>query len=386
MAKQNSGWLFTQKNGLNQKEMQAVADPKPKAPAAAESKAYPTAVKVWLVTGLVMIFVQVVVGGITRLTGSGLSITEWEIVTGTLPPLSEAGWEAAFDKYKATPQYAKINEGMTMGEFKFIYFWEYIHRLWARLMGFVFAIPLAIFWARGMVDRPLLKRLGVVFLLAALVASFGWIMVASGLIDRPWVNAYKLTMHLSLALILFSYLFWTTLRAIQPQPRRIEDKRLKRGALAVTAIGALQIVLGGIMSGMKAGLYYPTWPDMNGEAIPAVLREPSNWIVENFVQYDASLFMPALVQLAHRTTAYLLTALVLWLAWRILRSAKVPQLRVGAVLLVSVLIVQVALGVLTVLHCVGTVPVGLGVYHQAGALLLLSAILYVDYQVLGVRY
>jgi heme a synthase len=366
--------------------MEAVAKPEVTSPPRPAPRSYPTVVKLWLVAGLVMIFVQVVVGGITRLTGSGLSITEWEIVTGTLPPLNEAAWEMEFDKYKATPQYAKINEGMTMGEFKFIYFWEYIHRLWARLMGFVFAIPLAIFWARGMVDKPLLKRLGVVFLLAALVASFGWIMVASGLIDRPWVNAYKLTMHLSLALILFSYLFWTTLKVIQPRPQRIGDKMLKRGALAVTVIGTLQIVLGGIMSGMKAGLYYPTWPDMNGEAMPSVLLSTSNWTVENFVNYDASLFMPAFIQIFHRTTAYVLTALVLWFAYQGLKRAKTPHLRVGLYLLVSVLIIQVVLGILTVVNCVGTVPVALGVYHQAGALLLLSAILYVDYQLLGKRY
>ncbi|NBC06210.1 MAG: heme A synthase [Bacteroidetes bacterium] len=366
--------------------MEAVAKAEVTSPRRPAPRSYPTVVKLWLVTGLVMIFVQVVVGGITRLTGSGLSITEWEIVTGTLPPLNEAAWEMEFDKYKATPQYEKINEGMSMGEFKFIYFWEYIHRLWARLMGFVFAIPLAIFWARGMVDKPLLKRLGVVFLLAALVASFGWIMVASGLIDRPWVNAYKLTMHLSLALILFSYLFWTTLKAIQPRPRRIGDKVLKKGAVAVTGIGALQIVLGGIMSGMKAGLYYPTWPDMNGEAVPQVLLSASNWTVENFVDYDATLFMPAFIQLFHRTTAYVLTAVVLWFAYQGLKRAKTPHLRVGIYLLVSVLIIQVALGILTVINCVGTVPVALGVYHQAGALLLLSAILYVDYQLLGKRY
>ena len=131
----------------------------------ARPKKYPGIVKAWLVAGLFMIFMQVVVGGITRLTGSGLSITKWEIVTGTLPPLNAQQWEAEFELYKATPQYAKINQGMTMGEFKFIYFWEYVHRLWARLMGFVFVIPLGIFWARGMVDKPLLKRLGVVFLL-----------------------------------------------------------------------------------------------------------------------------------------------------------------------------------------------------------------------------
>lgn len=346
------------------------------------ARGYPAAVKVWLCIGLFMIFVQVVVGGITRLTGSGLSITRWEIVTGTLPPLNEAGWEAEFAEYKATPQYQKINEGMSMGEFKFIYFWEYVHRLWARLMGFVFVIPLGFFVARGMVDKPLLKRLGVVFLLAALVASFGWIMVASGLIERPWVNAYKLTMHLSLALILFSYLFWTTLKVMQPNPKVIHSKMLKKGAIAITVLAAVQIVLGGVMSGMKAGLYFPTWPDMNGVAVPDVLLAASNWTVENVVDYDATLFMPALVQILHRTTAYVLTALVLWFAYRGLKAKTTAHFRTGLYLLVSMLIIQVTLGVLTLVNCVGTVPVGLGVYHQAGALLFLSIILFVDYQVL----
>lgn len=346
------------------------------------TKGYTTAVKIWLCIGLFMIFVQVVVGGITRLTGSGLSITKWEIVTGTLPPTNEAAWEAEFAEYRATPQYQKINEGMSMSDFKFIYFWEYIHRLWARLMGFVFIIPLGFFVARGMVDKPLLKRLGVVFLLAALVASFGWIMVASGLIDRPWVNAYKLTMHLSLALILFSYLFWTTLKVMQPNPEVIHNKLLKKGAIAITALAAVQIILGGIMSGMKAGLYFPTWPDMNGAAVPEVLLAASNWTVENFVDYDATLFMPALVQILHRTTAYVLTALVLWFAYRGLKAQTTAHFRTGLYLLVSMLIIQVGLGIFTLVNCVGTVPVGLGVYHQAGALLFLSIVLFVDYQVL----
>ncbi|NRA47673.1 MAG: COX15/CtaA family protein [Phaeodactylibacter sp.] len=343
---------------------------------------YPTAVKVWLWIGLFMIFVQVVVGGITRLTGSGLSITKWEIVTGTLPPMNEAAWEMEFEAYKATPQYQKINEGMSMKDFKFIYFWEYIHRLWARLMGFVFIIPLGFFVARKMVDRPLLKRLGVVFLLAALVASFGWIMVASGLIDRPWVNAYKLTMHLSLALVLFSYLFWTTLKVMDPNPEVIHNKMLKRGAIAITIVAALQIILGGVMSGMKAGLYFPTWPDMNGALVPEVLLSLSNWTVENFVDYDATLFMPAFIQLLHRSTAYALTALVLWFAYRGLKTEITARFRTGIYLLVSMLIIQVTLGILTLINCVGTIPVGLGVYHQAGALLFLSIVLFVDYQVL----
>ena len=343
-------------------------------------KKYPGIVKAWLVAGLFMIFMQVVVGGITRLTGSGLSITKWEIVTGTLPPLNAQQWEAEFELYKATPQYAKINQGMTMGEFKFIYFWEYVHRLWARLMGFVFVIPLGIFWARGMVDKPLLKRLGVVFLLAALVASFGWIMVASGLVERPWVNAYKLTIHLSLALILFSYLLWTAFKTFQPERPVLHNRLLKKAALTVTAVTALQIVLGGIMAGTKAGLFYPTWPDMNGEAIPALLLNSASWSVENFVNYDSALFMPALVQLLHRSTAYVLTIMVLWFFFKAAKSNPAPPLKAGLYLLVSVLIIQMALGILTVVNAVGMIPVGYGVFHQAGALLLLSAVLFVDYQ------
>lgn len=346
-------------------------------------RGYPTAVKVWLLIGVFMIFMQVVIGGVTRLTGSGLSITKWEIVTGTLPPMNAAQWESEFDLYKATPQYQKINDGMSLSDFKFIYFWEYFHRLWARTMGFVFLLPLFFFWRRRMVDRPLLKRLGVVFLLAALVASFGWIMVASGLIERPWVNAYKLTMHLSLALILFGYLLWTVFKVFQPSVPVIHNSLLKTGAIVVTIVVAIQIVLGGIMSGMKAGLYFPTWPDMNGVAVPEVLLSAANWNVENFVHYDSSLFMPALIQLLHRSTAYLLTIMVLGLFWYGMKSNITPRLRVGLYLLVSMLIVQVVLGVLTVINCIGTIPVGLGVFHQAGALLLLSALLYVDYQVVG---
>lgn len=344
---------------------------------------YPRIVKAWLIAGLLMIFVQIVIGGITRLTGSGLSITKWEIVTGTIPPLNSADWEEEFELYKATPQYQKINEGMTMSEFQFIYFWEYFHRLWARLMGFVFVIPLLYFIWKGLVDRPLLKRLGVVFLLAALVASFGWIMVASGLVNRPWVNAYKLTMHLSLALVLYSYLFWTTMKAVQSYKPVFHNSVLKNTAFAITAILAIQIILGGIMSGMKAGLVYPTWPDLNGELIPGILFTSSQWTVENIVNYDSSPFMPAIIHVLHRTTAYLLIIIVLWFFYRGFQASTSRLFYLGLYLLVSVLIIQVALGILTLINCVGIIPVGLGVMHQAVAIVLLSVMLFVDYQLAG---
>jgi cytochrome c oxidase assembly protein subunit 15 len=311
-----------------------------------------------------------------------LSITKWEIVTGTLPPLNEADWEAEFELYKATPQYAKLNDGMSMAEFKFIYFWEYFHRLWARLMGFVFLIPFLIFWRKGWLDRPLMRRLGVTVLLAAVVASFGWIMVASGLINRPWVNAYKLTLHLSLAFILYSYLLWTTFKVWQPDIPRFPHPVLKTWAKWVTGVLALQIILGGIVSGSRAALWFPSWPDMKGKWIPDVLLDGSMWTVENFVNYDATLFMPALIQFAHRNVAYLLTIIVLYFAWRLFRTRSSVYTTTGSILLVSMLIIQVLLGIFTLLYSVGIIPVGLGVLHQAGAIVLLSIVLFVDYQVL----
>ncbi|MFN7119057.1 MAG: COX15/CtaA family protein [Saprospiraceae bacterium] len=348
-----------------------------------ERKGYPRAVKIWLIVGLVMVFGQVVIGGITRLTGSGLSITKWEIVTGTLPPLSGQAWEEEFDLYKQTPQYQKINEGMSMPEFKFIYFWEYFHRLWARTMGFVFLIPFLIFWRKGWLDRPLMRRLGVVVLLAALAASFGWIMVASGLVNRPWVNAYKLTMHLSIAFVVFAYLLWTTFHVMQPNPSAFANTSLRKWSLAVTIVAAVQIVLGGIMSGTKAALFYPTWPDMRGEAVPNILFHIGNWNVENFIQYDATPFMVALIQTLHRGTAYALTIIILWFFFKGIKAATPQPFRQGLYLLITMLGIQFLLGVLTVINSVGTIPVGLGVLHQAGALLLLTVALFLNYQFLN---
>lgn len=344
-----------------------------------KNKDYARIVRLWLIAGLIMIFVQVILGGITRLTGSGLSITKWDIVTGTLPPLNAEQWSEAFELYKATPQYEKINEGMEPGQFKFIFFWEYFHRLWARLMGFVFIIPFLIFWAKGMIDKILMKRLGTVVLLAAVVASFGWIMVASGLEDRPWVNAYKLSLHLSLAFILYGYLLWVIFQTLNVKKEVINNKVLKRNTLAILAIVAVQIILGGINSGMKAGLYYPTWPDMNGFFIPSILTNSENWTVENLVNYDNFSFMPAIVQFVHRAIAYLLTIIGLWyFLW--VRTLEVStRFRTGAALFVSMLIIQVLLGIFTVIYCLGKVPLTLGVLHQAGALLLLSILLFLLY-------
>lgn len=339
-------------------------------------------VKIWLIAGLVMVFMQIVIGGITRLTGSGLSITRWEIVTGSIPPLNEAQWQAEFELYRQTPQYHKINKGMELAEFKFIYFWEYFHRLWARLMGLVFVFPFLWFLWRGMLSRRLLPRLLVVVALAGLEGFFGWIMVASGLIQRPWVNAYNLTLHLTMGLIIFAYLLWTIFIAYQPKPPGTAPN-LRRFAWVMVIVTFVQIALGAMMSGSKAGLFFPTWPDMNGEYLPAVLLDGSHWAADSFIHYDTNPFMPALIQFLHRGTAYLLTVMVLYFAWRIWKLNVSPAFRTGVAALLITLGIQVGLGIITLINCKSKIPVDLGVLHQAGAVLLLGVLLHVNYQMSG---
>ncbi len=336
-------------------------------------------VKIWLITGLVMVFMQIVIGGITRLTGSGLSITRWEIVTGSIPPLNEAQWQSEFGLYQQTPQYHKINQGMSLSEFKFIYFWEYFHRLWARLMGLVFIFPFLWFLWRGMLSRQLVPRLLVVVALAGLEGFFGWIMVASGLIQRPWVNAYNLTLHLTMGLVIFAYLLWTIFVAYQPKPPGVAPE-MRRFAWIMVIVTFVQIALGAMMSGSKAGLFFPTWPDMNGEYLPAVLLDGSHWSADSFIHYDTNPFMPALIQFLHRGTAYLLTVMVLYFAWRIWKLNASPTFRTGVVALLVTLGIQVGLGIITLVNCKSKIPVDLGVLHQAGAVLLLGALLHINYQ------
>ena len=319
-----------------------------------------------------MIFMQIIIGGITRLTGSGLSITKWEIVTGTLPPMNHDTWQSEFDLYKETPQYKKINKGMSLGEFKFIYFWEYFHRLWARTMGLVFAIPFLFFWWKGHLDKKLLQRLGITVLLAALVASFGWIMVASGLIERPWVNAYKLTMHLSLALILFGYLYYVIFHVFRVK-RRIVDRKSTWWLGIIIVVFVTQVVLGGIMSGMKAALSYPTWPDMHHVFIPDVLLDLNNWTVSNFAMYDQNTFMPAFIQFFHRLTAYVLLFVI---SAFLLVKKRSTRIRRGSWFMFIAVLIQALFGILTVIHSKGMIPVSWGVLHQGGAIILLMAVFY----------
>lgn len=333
----------------------------------------------WLLAGVVMIYFQVVIGGITRLTGSGLSITKWEIVTGAIPPLDAERWNIEFDHYKATPQYHKLNQGMTLSEFKFIYFWEYFHRLWARLMGFVFAIPFVIFLYQKKFPAGFVQKLLLLILLVAITASMGWIMVMSGLESRPWVDAYKLTLHLTPALISYSYLLWLFFSM------RFEEKDfsyhvgLRKFSTVLLVVLSLQLVLGGLMSGMRAGFLYPTFPDMHGAFIPDVLLTASNWSPDAFTHYDTNPFAPTLVQFLHRMTAYLLVLLVVVFYFRARKVQLSKLLEFGVISLIVLVLAQALLGIFTVLNFAGGVPVTLGVLHQAVAILLLTAMLLVVY-------
>ena len=335
------------------------------------------AVKIWLIIGLVMLFFQIFIGGVTRLTGSGLSITKWEIITGTIPPLNAYEWEEAFSLYKNTPQYKKINKGMSMSDFKFIYFWEYLHRLWARSMGFVFLIPFLFFLYKGWLERRLIRKLLILVGLTAVVATFGWIMVASGLNDRPWVSAYKLTWHLSLALIVFYYMAWIVFDHVMDISRL--KTKWKTPFIFLFILVAIQIMIGGIMSGSKAGLFFPTWPDMNGELLPSILLNPENWIWTNFILYDENVFFPALVQFCHRLMGYVVFCFGLVYGLKYIRNTFDQSGKIG-IAMIGLLCLQVVLGILTVLYCRGSIPLFLGITHQAVAIFLELSILWLIYK------
>lgn len=340
---------------------------------------YHRAVKIWLLVGLVMVVGQIVIGGITRLTESGLSITEWKPLSGAMPPLNAADWQAEFEKYQASPQFEKIFADITMDDFKFIYFWEWFHRQWARIMGLVFIVGFLVFWRKGWLDPPLMRRLGVVVLLAATAASFGWIMVASGLTSRPWVNAYKLTLHLSLGITLFSYLLWITLKVVLPNVPGFPQNGVDKWRWALNIVLGLQLILGGIMSGAKTAIVYPEWPLMKGQFIPEVIKDAKMWTVENMVNYEATFFQPALIQFLHRMTAYALVIIALAYLYQAFTKVRAPMLVKTNVLLIILLITQIILGVATVMSSVGQVPVGLGVAHQFGAIALVGVVVYLNY-------
>ena len=337
---------------------------------------YSKIIRNWLLVGLVMLIGQVILGGITRLTGSGLSITRWDIITGVIPPLNAEQWLKTFELYKETPQFHKINITFTVQDFKFIYFWEYFHRLWVRCLGFIFLIPFLIFVIKKQLDFYLIKRLGLVVLLTILTASAGWIMVQSGLINRPWVNAYKLTVHFILAILVIAAMVKTVADVyILRSQKIIVEKVIVSIVLGITF---LQMIFAGLMAGMKAGLYYPTWPDMNGEFIPTVLLKSTNWSWANMINYDSYLFAPAFIQFTHRMLAYLLGVLTIYMFLK-LRGIAEEISKKWINISLTLVLVQIVLGILTVVYVKGKIPLFLGVSHQLVGLLYFMSLLFLYY-------
>jgi cytochrome c oxidase assembly protein subunit 15 len=313
-----------------------------------------TGVRVWLFAVAALVFLLVSVGGATRLTGSGLSITEWQPIVGAVPPLSQGDWQEAFAKYRLTPQYDRVNRGMSLDAFKFIFWWEWTHRFLGRLVGVVFAVPFLYFLAAGQISRGLLTRLGGIFALGGLQGGVGWYMVRSGLADRIDVSQYRLALHLGLAILIFGALLWTALSLGE----RTAAKRAESAAGAlIVGLVFVQIVLGALVAGLKAGLAYNTWPLMDGRLIPEGLGVVQPWYLNPFEN-------ALTVQFDHRLVAYLLLAAVVWHTAALLRTGGDGRARLSALALSAAVLAQAALGIWTLL---AHVPLALGLAHQAGA-------------------
>ncbi len=320
------------------------------------------AVALWLWAVAALVFAMVVVGGATRLTGSGLSITEWRPVTGVIPPLSEAAWEAAFAKYRQIPQYALINHGMSLGEFQAIYWWEWAHRLLGRLVGAVFALPLAVFLVRRQIPKRLIWRCALLLGLGALQGLIGWWMVSSGLADRVSVAPERLTVHLGLALLVFVLLVWTGLDAWSGAPRQEMPGPWRVWSLVFLGAAFFQSLLGALVAGNHAGMVFTDWPLMGGTFFPREYLGDGFWAT--VAHHQAS------VQLHHRLGAYALFAAALALAWMAARTRYLaPQARALGIAVGAAVTAQALVGVATLMMAV---PVWLGVLHQAGAAVVLA--------------
>jgi cytochrome c oxidase assembly protein subunit 15 len=321
------------------------------------------AIRWWLVSIACLIAIMVLVGGATRLTESGLSIVEWKPVTGALPPLNQEQWTQAFEAYKTIPQYREMNAGMNLAEFKTIFWWEWSHRLLGRAIGAAYLLPFLWFMWRGAMGADLRRRLGLIFGLGALQGAVGWWMVASGLSQRVEVSQYRLATHLVLALLIFASIVWT-LRRLANRPPSTASARLKITSGALVVLTFVQLYLGGLVAGLRAGKIYNTWPQIDGAFVPSAARlffEEPWWrnLLENALT----------VQFEHRMVAYaLFTLAVLHLLDAVLSRAGSAAVK-GAVWLVAAVTLQATLGVLTLLN---QVPIDIALAHQAVAIAVLT--------------
>ena len=340
-------------------------------------------VAIWLLIGVGMLIIQILLGGITRLSGSGLSITEWNVITGALPPLNEQQWMNEFGKYKQTPQFNLLNFDFTLKDFKFIFFWEWLHRLWARLMGLVFFIPFLVFLFQRRFKEEMIKPLIILFLLGAVQGAVGWIMVASGLTgDAVYVKPARLALHFVFALGLLCYTFWFALQLLVKQENIIINSSLRKFILFILALLFLQLIFGALMAGHKAASAAPTWPDINGSFIPSnMLASPAGLI--NLLENKIT------IHFIHRTLGYLI--FILLIAWTVkaFKTSGSSLFNKSRSLPLFVAATQVLLGILSVITSVRIIPNKWGIFewvaqlHQFVAMLLLLSLVWMLYLIRG---
>jgi cytochrome c oxidase assembly protein subunit 15 len=338
-------------------------------------------IAIWLLFCAGMIFAMVVLGGVTRLTRSGLSIVVWEPIRGILPPLNRQAWEAEFARYKRSPEYQKINKGMTLEGFKSIYWMEYLHRLWGRLIGMAFFLPFVFFWLRGYLTRRLFWHSWLMFMGGALQGVMGWYMVKSGLVNDPHVSQYRLVAHLSIAFLLYAYLLWIALGLLlsnespkdeaQTPIARDAWRRLRLASASLLLGIGVMVISGGFVAGLKAGLMYNTFPKMGAHWLPPGLLAKTPWYL-NFFESHVT------VQFTHRLLAYGLLVAVAFFWWGTRHLAMYRRFQRARIALVMMLGLQISLGIATLLLFV---PVSIGTLHQMGALCLFTIALYLHFEV-----
>lgn len=324
----------------------------------------------WLLSGCVLLFIMVMVGGITRLTNSGLSMTDWHLVTDTFPPTTEEAWNEAFEEYKKFPEYQKINihYDFTMDDYKFIYFWEWFHRFIGRIIGIVFIIPFTYFLIKKRLDAATIKKCVILLFMGGFQGFLGWFMVKSGLIDHPDVSHYRLALHLTFAFITFAYTLWVALDLIYPNKQEVILPLRKCARIALVFL-IIQIIYGGFVAGLNAGMIHNHWPLMSeGKIIhETVWSEQPTWI-QNLTEGKSG------VQFVHRTMAYVVVGLMLFLYFKSKKYTLNSLQTKGTKILVLFVALQFVLGVFTLLF---QVPLWLGLAHQMMAFLLLSSMVFV---------
>ncbi len=333
-------------------------------------------VAIWLLVGVGMIIIQILLGGITRITGSGLSITEWKPIMGALPPMNETDWNTAFEKYKQIAQYKYLNSYFTLHDFKFIFFWEWFHRLWARLIGVVFLIPFIIFLIQKRFKKEMIRPMIILFLLGAVQGLVGWIMVLSGLEDSQalYVSHYKLAIHFILALGLLCYTLWFALALLVPKEQLVASASLRKFTVWVTVLLVVQLIYGAFMAGLKAASTAPSWPDINGNWMPANIHSFGGH------QFSGLSFLtdnPLMVQFIHRNLAYVVTILIFVWYWKSSTVTSTSLFRKTKWLPPAIVLAQVGLGIFTVLNSLHQEYfLWLGIAHQFTAMLLLLSLIW----------